>query len=271
MRKRPTILVTNDDGVHAPGLRRLAAALRSIGTVWVVAPDRERNAASHALTLHKPLRVETLAPRVLASSGTPTDCVTLAVNTLLGGPPALIVSGINRGANLGPDVTYSGTVAAAIEGTLLGIPSLAISQAGEDNHMDYAAAAAFTARLARLVLSRGLPPGVLLNVNVPSQHLLPRGEKGGMRGLAAKMTTLGQRVFDRDTIITKEDPRGRRYYWIGENRIGWRHDKEADYSAVDEALVSITPLHLDLTHHPTLEQFRAWEPLFRSRAARRSS
>ena len=178
MSTRPKILVTNDDGVHAPGLRRLAAALRAVGTVWVVAPDRERNAASHALTLHKPLRVETLGPRLLACSGTPTDCVNLAVNALLDGRPSLIVSGINRGANLGPDVTYSGTVAAAMEGTLLGIPSVAISQAGpvaihgddgSNDDKDYAAAAAFMSRLARLVLARGLPPGVLLNVNVPPQ------------------------------------------------------------------------------------------------------
>lgn len=263
MSARPKILVTNDDGVQAPGLRRLAAALARAGTVWVVAPDRERNAASHALTLHKPLRAEPVAPRVLACSGTPTDCVNLAVNRLLDGPPALIVSGINQGANLGPDVTYSGTVAAAIEGTILGIPSVAISQAGHEEPLtsvdgrDFAAAAAFAVQLARLVLSRGLPPGVFLNVNVPN--------RSAARMQAVRITTLGRRIFDRDTIITKVDPRGRRYYWVGENRIAWQDQKDADYYAVEEGLISVTPLHLDLTQHQALERLREWETLLRPR------
>ncbi len=264
--KHPLILATNDDGVQAPGLGRLAQALRAVGQVWVVAPDRERNAASHALTLHKPLRVEPVAPRVLACSGTPTDCVNLAVNALLKNPPMLVVSGINRGANLGPDVTYSGTVAAAIEGTLLGIPSVAVSLVDDGEPLDYTRAAAFAARLARVVLARGLPPGVFLNVNVPGR---PRPAASAP---PAKITTLGHRVFDRDTIITKQDPRGRSYYWIGENRIAWREQKDADYYAVEEeGVISVTPLHLDLTHYATLEQFRAWEALLGPRRPARPS
>src|SRR5439155_2098460 len=159
--------VSNDDGIHAEGIRALADALAGLGEVVVVAPDRERSAVSHALTLHRPLRVATLAPGRHAVDGTPTDCVNLAVNGILARRPVLVVSGINQGANLGDDVTYSGTVSAAMEGTLLGIPSIAVSLIGRDGFR-FDVAAGFSRRLAAWVLERGLPPDTLLNVNVPS-------------------------------------------------------------------------------------------------------
>lgn len=246
MPERPTILVTNDDGIYSPGLKALAGALEEIGEVYVIAPDRERSAAGHALTLHKPLRATEVAPRWYAVDGTPTDCVTLGVMGMLKEKPDLLASGINLGANLGDDITYSGTVSAAFEGTLLGIPSFAIS-AVEPLRQDLSAAAAFAARLSVVMLERGLPPDTLLNVNVPP------GELNGV-----EVTRQGKRSYN-ELIVEKIDPRGKTYYWIGGGEPTWEHLGGTDYEVVVEGKVSITPLHLDLTNYIATEALKKWE------------
>ncbi len=245
------ILVTNDDGIASPGLHALARAMRPLGQVWVVAPDRERTAAGHALTLHKPLRVTRVEPRVFSVSGTPTDCVNLAIKKLLRGTPALVVSGINRGVNLGDDVTYSGTVSAALEGTIMGIPSIAVSQE-VDRTFRHDTAALYAARVARAVLRYGLPAETLLNVNVPDR---PRKKIAGVR-----VTALSRRRFD-EPIIEKTDPHGRKYYWIAGTRISWSRKDQSDHDMLTRGFVTITPIHLDVTHHAALEQLREWEGL----------
>lgn len=248
--KEKVILATNDDGVHSPGLIQLAEALREVGKVIVIAPDRERSAAGHALTLHKPLRADEIRPGVFSVNGTPTDCVNLGVLYLMKeSRPDLIVSGINKGGNLGDDVTYSGTVSAAMEGTLLGVPSIAFSQLGE-GHFHFEAAARFAVGLSRLVLEKGLSKEVFLNVNVPT--LSPAEIKG------VRITTLGKRVFNDSTIIANTDPRGRRYFWIGLNGMTWEQRKNTDQQAVEQGEISVTPLHLDLTHHETIERLSSW-------------
>ena len=244
------ILVTNDDGIQSPGIKALAKALKRVGEVYVVAPDRERTAASHSLTLHKPLRIHSLGPRTFSVSGTPTDCVNLAVNKVLPKRPDLVVSGINRGANLGDDVTYSGTVSAAMEGTLLGISSVAVSQCGEDP-FHFESAARFSIPIIRWVCQFGLPPDTLLNVNVPS--LSPKKITG------VKVTCLGKRVFDCNNIVEKKDPRGKTYYWMGGNRVAWEARKDTDQEAVESGSVSVTPVHLDLTNYAAIAVLRGLE------------
>ena len=234
------ILVSNDDGIHSDGLRALHDALTSLDDVVVVAPDRERSAASHSLTLHRPLRSEEIRPGWYAVDGTPTDCVVLAVQAILAERPRLVVSGINRGANLGDDVHYSGTVSAAMEGTLLGIPSIAVSLAARSDFR-YEAAARFAARLAAYVLVDGLPADTLLNVNVP---LAADGEDPPRFELAR----LGRRRYA-GTIEAKVDPRGRRYFWIGGDEIEGPKEEGTDFAAVAAGAISLTPIHLDLTNH----------------------
>ena len=243
------ILVTNDDGIHSPGLTILAKALAAIGEVWVVAPDRERTAVAHAVTLHKPLRLQQMAPRTFAVNGTPVDCVNLAVLKIMPKPPAIVVSGINKGVNLGDDVMYSGTVSAAMEGTILGVPSLAVSQEGWDAFR-FTVGAIYAVRVARLVLAQGLPEETLLNVNIPDR---PRHEIKGVR-----ITCLSRRRFD-NPIIEKVDPHGRKYYWIAGKRVSWSRSKDADHEAIEEGNVSVTPIRLDSTNHSVLDQFRSWE------------
>lgn len=248
------ILVSNDDGIAAEGLNALAGALETVGEVTVVAPEREQSAASHSLTLHKPLRVYEAGPRRFAVSGTPTDCVNMAVHKLMPEPPHVVVSGINRGANLGDDVTYSGTVSAAMEGTLLGLPSVAISQLFWEP-ADFAAAADFAACLVRALLEgpaagRGLPPDTLLNVNVPD---LPADRIQG-----ARWTVQGKRRFTKEQVVEKTDPRGRKYYWVGGSEIEWEGDPRSDHTAVVEGYISVTPVHLDLTSHRALEALAGW-------------
>ena len=244
----PLILVSNDDGIHSEGLTALADALHGLGEVVVVAPDRERSAVSHALTIHRPLRVEHIAPGRHAVDGTPTDCVNLAVNGILPRRPALVVSGINKGANLGDDVTYSGTVSAAMEGTLLGVPSIAVSQVGRGS-FHFAAAADCARRLAEWVLDRGLPPDTLLNVNAPP---LPDGQRP--RGLA--LTRMGRRRYG-DAIVEKLDPRGRKYYWIGGEELSFEDEEGTDFHAISQGLISVTPIHLDLTNYKSFDALRA--------------
>jgi len=246
----PLLLVTNDDGVHAAGLRALIAALEPVGEVHVVAPDREVSACSQSLTLKHPLRVETVAPRIHAVDGTPADSVNLALVKLLPRRPDLVVSGINRGGNLGDDVFYSGTVGGAREGTFFGVPSVAISLAVRAE-ADFTEAAAFATRLARMVLEKGLPEQTLLNVNVPS---------GRPRGVA--VTVQGRREHE-GTILEGLDPRRRTYYWIEEGSDRWVSDAMSDIHAVRNGLISVTPLHTDSTHHAVLAAFHAWEAALR--------
>lgn len=239
----PVLLVTNDDGVHAAGLAALAGALDGLGEVYVLAPEREQSACSHALTLHRPLRVERMRDRWFAVNGTPSDCVNLAVLGFLSEPPVLIVSGINHGSNLGDDVTYSGTVSAAMEGTLLGVPSVAVSLVDGG---DFVQAAAVARLVATRALVEPLPARTLLNVNVPPG--VPRG---------VRMTRLGHRVYS-EKIVEQRDPRGRTHYWIGGGEPRWEALEGTDMAVVHEGWVSVTPVHLDLTHHRVLGQMADW-------------
>jgi 5'-nucleotidase len=241
------ILVTNDDGYDAPGLAALASALVSIGRVVRVAPDREYSGASHALTFTRPLRVHRVEDDGFRVDGTPTDCVHLGVFDLAGGTPDLVVSGINRGYNVGDDVTYSGTVAGALEGTLLHVPSIAVSTAaGEQGVPDYEGAARVAVELAGTVLRRGLPPGLFLNVNVPP------APHHGMR-----VTRQGSRTY-RAAVEERLDPKGVPYYWIGSPDTTPEDEADGDQRAVREGFVSVTPLHANLTHAPSLTLLRAW-------------
>jgi 5'-nucleotidase len=242
----PLILVTNDDGVHAPGIKALASALAPQGTVYVVAPDREVSACSQSLTLKHPLRAERVAENVYAVDGTPADCVNLALVKLLPRRPDLVLSGINRGANLGEDVFYSGTVGGAREGTFFGVPSIAVSLAVRAEAA-FEPAAAFAARLAAHVLAKGLPERTLLNVNVPP---------GTPVGVV--FTVQGRRHHE-GTILEGLDPRRRTYYWIEEGTDNWLSDEMSDIHAVRKGLISVSPLHTDTTHHAVLPAFRAWE------------
>lgn len=242
----PLVLVTNDDGISAAGLAALAEALAPLGDVYVVAPEREQSTVGHALTLHRPLRVDRLGERRFAVNGTPSDCVNLAVLGLLPAEPKLLVSGINHGSNLGDDVTYSGTVAAAMEGTLLGVPSIAVSlTAAEQGSFDEAA------KIARLLAMRalveGLPAKTLLNVNVPA------GRPKGIR-----LTRLGHRVY-KEKVVEEKDPRGKTYYWIGGGPPLWDNREATDIIAIQDGYASVTPLHLDLTHYEALGRLGEWE------------
>ena len=238
---RPRILVTNDDGIFSEGIERLAAALSEVGDVYTVAPDQERSAAGHSLTLHHPLRAKLIGPQRWSVDGTPTDCVNWGVLHLLRDErPKLLFSGINLGLNLGDDVTYSGTVSAAFEGTLIGISSVAVSQEIETG-FTFDAAASFAARLARQLLEKPLPPGTLLNVNVPA------GETRGVR-----VVRQGRRRYG-EAVIEKMDPRGRPYYWIGATPPQGELEQGTDLAAVAEKHISMTPLHLDLTDYRSLE------------------
>src|SRR5881396_2827555 len=244
----PALLVTNDDGVHAPGLAALEAALAELGDVYVLAPEREQSACGHALTLHRPLRVDRLGERRFAVNGTPSDCVNLGVLGFLPERPVLVVAGVNHGTNLGDDVTYSGTVSAAMEGTLLGVPSVAVSAVGRGSFR-FDAAAAFSARLAAWVLERSLPPDTLLNVNVPA----PRDGQP-IRGFA--LTRMGRRRYG-DAIVEKVDPRGKKYYWIGGDELAFEEAEGTDFHAVSHGLISVTPIHLDLTNYKSFDALRA--------------
>jgi 5'-nucleotidase len=241
------ILACNDDGIQSEGLTRLVEAVEAIDRVVVVAPDRERSAVSHALTLDRPLRADEVREGWFAVTGTPTDCVNLAVNGLLDQRPWIVVSGINRGANLGDDVTYSGTVSAAMEAVLLGIPAVAFSQVGRVA-FNYDAAASFARRLIERLYERSLPPDTLLNVNVP-EDAAPRG---------FRVTRQGKRRYG-DAVVEKVDPRGRKYYWIGGGELGFTDDPGTDFAAIKEGYVSVTPLHLDLTNYESMQSLQALE------------
>ncbi len=237
------VLLSNDDGIHSEGIIALEESLQSVGEVYTVAPDREQNSMSHALTLHRPLRVHELTPRRLAVDGTPTDCVKLALTGLLPVRPDLVVSGINKGPNLGDDIIYSGTVSAAIEGALMGVPAIAVSLVSFANFA-FRAAAEFTATLVSRIGANGMPAETLLNVNVPPR---PKEMIKGWR-----LTRQGKRHYS-ETIVERIDPRGKKYYWIGGDHLGFDHEEGTDCVAVDEGYISVTPLQVDLTNHKMLQ------------------
>jgi len=262
------ILLTNDDGIEAPGLRALLRALRPLADVTVLAPDHNWSAAGHTKTMHKPLRVRPYSfecdPQAAASplpragdlegvaaystDGAPSDCVALALLGILPNAPDLVVSGINQGANVGHDVTYSGTVAAAMEAVIFGLPAVAISLNDYRSH-DFGFAAEVGSRVVRQVLARGLSPGVFLNVNVPCR---PAEEILGL-----EVTRLGRRVY-RDILIERKDPRGQPYYWIGGEPPTGHEDEGTDIGALARGYVSISPVHLEMTAHELLPALKEW-------------
>ena len=237
----PRILVTNDDGVHSDGIRALADALRPLGDVTVVAPIQEASAIGHALTLQRPLRVEVIAPNIFAIDGTPTDCVNVAITHILKDKPDLIVSGINKGWNLGDDVTYSGTVSGALEGALLSIPSIALSAERVGNSYEFGPSARAAAVVAEAVLDRGMPKFTLLNINVPA------GRNKGFR------VTVQARRNHVTSVSERHDPRQRAYYWIEEGQNEWEPHDRSDYQAVRDGYISITPLQPDMTAHDAMQ------------------
>lgn len=245
----PLILVTNDDGFSAGGLTALTGAMESLGEVWVVAPQLQQSAMSHALTLHKPLRVHEHGPARFSVSGTPTDCVFFAVWHLLPRPPDVVVSGINHGPNIGDDVSYSGTVSAALEAAIMGIPGLAFSNQAWNEQPDFRDGAAYATELTASVLERGLPPRVYLNVNAPK---VPHG---GVKGV--RVTKLGMRTYD-DCIVESHDPRGKPYYWVGGSGYKFEDIPGSDCNAVHDGYMSVTPLVADPTDSKAMGLLKGW-------------
>ncbi|MEP6835233.1 MAG: 5'/3'-nucleotidase SurE [Gemmatimonas sp.] len=252
MSQQPRILISNDDGILAKGLRVLEAAASPLGELFVVAPDREQSATSHSLTLHHPLRPVQLEERRWQVDGTPTDCVMLACAALMPAPPDFVFSGINHGPNMGEDVLYSGTVAAAMEGLVLGIPSIALSFAGNQLRADAVLETqvdAITKLLRHLISLKGFPPETLFNVNIPS---VPSDDIKGVR-----LTRLGRRTFS-DSITRMKDPWGRDIIWVGGGSVQWSGADDSDFRAVADGFISVTPLHLDLTHRDVLASAEDW-------------
>jgi len=242
------ILLTNDDGIQSHGLQALAEQVDKLGEVVVVAPDRERSAIGHALTLHAPLRAQEYRHNWWAIDGTPTDCVSLGIHGLVKSQPDLVISGINRGANLGDDITYSGTVAAAMEATLMGVPAFAISLDAPDFSPEgFAWAARIAVEVAQTIKEHALPADTFLNVNVPS---------GRPKGL--QLTRQGKRVYEGGSVVCNSDPRGNDYYWIGAGELCFQNLEGTDFNAIQAGQVSVTPLHLDLTNYAALDRLRQW-------------
>ena len=243
----PTILISNDDGINSEGLHKLHETLKGLGEVFVVAPDRDQSAVSHSLSLYRPLRIEQISDNVYTVDGTPTDCVNIAVNGILKDRKIdIVVSGINKGENLGDDITYSGTVSAAMEGALLGVPSIAVSLATKVD-FNFEAAAHYAKLIAEYVLRSNLPPATILNVNVPHMPM------GDIRGVL--VTRQGKRVYG-EPIVEKVDPRGKKYYWIGGYELGSVDIENSDITAVKDGYVSVTPISLDLTDYGFLDKLR---------------
>ena len=247
------ILITNDDGIHAEGLLALKAALDRVGRVYVVAPDRPRSACGHSITLHKPLRADTVKLRdgsvAYSTNGTPSDCVSLAMMGILDEPVDLVVSGINCGPNLGWDLTYSGTVSAAMEGAIMGAQAFAISVATYETEVDYDVAAGFAACMAQAMHTHKLPDNTLLNINIPA---LPASE---IRGVV--VTRQGKRKYT-GSIEKRSDPSGRDYYWLGGDPPDDHLVEGTDVKAIADDKVSVTPVHLDLTDYAGLEAVKSW-------------
>jgi 5'-nucleotidase len=241
-------LITNDDGIHSEGITALENAMSEIGEVYVVAPESEMSGASHSLTLARPLRIRQIDDRHWTVDGTPTDCVTFALNRIIpeNERPHVCVSGINHGANLGDDATYSGTVAGAMEATILGVPGIAFSLVATRSH-DFTESARVAIDVTRKALADGIPAWTLLNVNVPKG--VPKGIRVTRQGFKEARPVISEHV----------DPRGKLYYWIGEVREGFRAEGGTDFEAVDEGYVSVTPMRTDLTNHAALEGMKDWE------------
>jgi 5'-nucleotidase len=250
---RPHILITNDDGATAPGLLALCDALQTVGRLTVIAPDRNWSASGHSKTMHKPLRADrgTLQNGLpaLITTGAPADAIALGLMGLADGPVDLVITGINRGANLGHDVTYSGTVTAAMEGAIGGVPSMAVSLKTRAPDADYTVAARFATHLAQEILDHDLPTGVVLNVNVPAQPIRV------LRGV--KITRMGLRIYH-DELVRRLDPSGRPYFWIGGQPPTGLAEKGTDIWAVEHDYISITPIQLDFTAYPLIEEIATW-------------
>ncbi len=239
----PLILLTNDDGIASPGLTALRQAIGPVGRVVVIAPDRDNSAVSHALTMNRPLRIRKLEDGMYTLDGTPTDCVAVGLGRILQKKPDLLISGINSGPNLGDDITYSGTVSAAVEGTMYSIPSMAVSLAGQPPH-DFIPAGRAAARLAAMILARGLPENTLMNVNIPAKAIT-----------GTRVTRQGRRLWE-NTIHETFDPRGRKHYWIGGGTPVRDSALDTDVHAIRTGYISITPIHLDLTNHEGIFHLR---------------
>lgn len=241
------ILLTNDDGIKSEGLHALKKSLCKLGKVIIVAPDRERSASGHSLTLTHPIRVEKIDEDIFITDGTPADCINISILGILPNKPNLIISGINPSPNLGEDVTYSGTVSAAMEGTLLNIPSFSISM-GNYTNLKFDFAAEFACKIANLILEQGLPPHTFLNINIPNLH------KEKIKGVT--ITHLGKRTYHEE-LIKRIDPRGKVYYWIGSKGVIEEDGEEGtDIKAIKEDKISITPLHLDMTNYSAISKIR---------------
>jgi 5'-nucleotidase len=250
------ILVTNDDGIHSEGVHALGRAMSAICETWIIAPDRERSAVGHSFTMNHPIRAKLIQPRVVITDGTPTDCVMFGVLGYLEKKPCLVASGINFGPNLGDDVTYSGTVSAALEGTMLGVPSLAVSlnypkrgNASGPAECHFETAGRVARIIAGQLLEMKLPRNTFFNVNVPN---IPFEE---LQGFA--MTRLGRRIY-KDRVIRRIDPHGKDYYWIGGEEPSWHDDEGTDFHAMLENKVSITPINFNLTDFDTIESMQSW-------------
>lgn len=240
------VLLTNDDGIMAPGIQVLKNGASKIWDTITVAPDREQSAASHALTLNRPLRINRLDKQTISVDGTPTDCVMLSLNGLLEKRPELVISGLNYGANLGDDVIYSGTVAAAAEAAVLGVPAIAVSVV-EPDKTDIGWCADIACKVTEALTKYGLPKGVFLNVNIPPVW----------NGGKFEITNLGTRLY-RDVIVKKTDPRGKPYYWIGGQVNDWSGDNDCDFAAVGRGNISVTPLQLNMTAAYMVDEIRSW-------------
>jgi 5'-nucleotidase len=246
---RPKILLSNDDGILARGLGVLAEVCAAVGQVTVVAPDREQSGTSHSLTLHRPLHATRRSDGAFQVDGTPTDCVLLALGKLMPEQPDFVISGINHGSNMGEDVLYSGTVAAAFEGLVAGIPSIAISFAGSDLDLLDSHRPGLERLLRRLVRVKDFPKETLLNVNLPG---IPADQVKGVR-----ITHLGSRVFHEEIALMK-DPWGKDIYWIGGGHVTWSGGTDSDFQATRDGFISVTPLHMDMTNYKLLEVAQSW-------------
>lgn len=244
----PKILITNDDGYHSEGIEALKSAMSEIGEIYTVAPTQEQSGASHSLTLSRPLRIRQIEERHWAVDGTPSDCITIALNRILPSElrPDICVSGINHGANLGDDATYSGTVAGAMEATILGVPGIAFSLAASRD-LDFSECLSVAKNVVLRALNEGLPDFTLLNVNIPKG--IPKGTRVTKQGFKTARPVISEHI----------DPRGKPYYWIGEQRSGFRPDGGTDFEAIDGGYVSVTPMRADLTNYGVIEQLKSWD------------
>ncbi len=242
------ILLTNDDGVHSEGLLALREIFAKTNDVCVIAPESERTCVGHAITLHKPLRIRKIADSTYASNGSPADCIYLGIKAILKKKPDMIISGINKGPNMGQDVNYSGTVAAAKEGAFLGIPSMAVSICARERFL-FDDAAVITQRIVDIIKNKAFIDGTFLNVNIPN---LPHNRLNGFM-----VTKLGKRIYN-DEVIERVDPRGNIYYWIGGNSEGYEEMRGTDFYAVEKGYISITPLGLDMTHTGSIKTYKTY-------------